>query len=224
MKRTLEHLRANPEYRARFSMVHIWSGEHRAWWRQSGGYTDDISQAGVFTMDEAWADSSHCCRKKRIQYHSVQRQKPAPLSPADRLAAAARDFGAAHHALTAANCARIAYWRANGGGIEPDEEGHGRYGHRYQECVRPLDHYGTESPMCAICIGSQPLHNAVLAAARRRGAALRSLLRLTRPPPPSACRNCGAETDAEGNVCQACACPSCGLINPSKRLCSQPCE
>ena len=69
---TLVHLHRHPEKRHRFKRVRIWSGEHMAWWRpNSRGYTDCECQAGIYTMDEAWATSSHCCKKKKIVYQEV---------------------------------------------------------------------------------------------------------------------------------------------------------
>ena len=70
---TLVHLLKHPEKRHRFKKVRIWSGEHLAWWGpDSRGYTCDIRDAGIYTMDEAWATSSHCCKKKKIIYYEVK--------------------------------------------------------------------------------------------------------------------------------------------------------
>jgi hypothetical protein len=49
--------------------VHIYSGEHSAYWRADGiGYTDDIDMAGVYEFKDALKSSSSCGPEKRIQY------------------------------------------------------------------------------------------------------------------------------------------------------------
>lgn len=69
---TLVHLLKYPEKRHRFKNVRIWSGEHMAWWGpDSKGYAGDIRHAGVYIMDDAWATSSHCCKKKKIVYQEA---------------------------------------------------------------------------------------------------------------------------------------------------------
>lgn len=96
------------------------------------------------------------------------------------ISAAAIRFATAYRAAAEAHGRLRAYWREHGGGIEPDPDGGGAYGHRFMQCVQPRDHYGNDTTMCEICIDSQPLHAAYLTASRARGAALRSLLRMTR--------------------------------------------
>ena len=49
--------------------VVIWSDQHGAWWRKdAAGYTDDISQAGVYQFEDAYARTSHCGPEKEISY------------------------------------------------------------------------------------------------------------------------------------------------------------
>lgn len=49
--------------------VRIWSHQWRAWWRQNKcGYTDDPEQAGIFSGEEAFANTSHCGPEKEIRY------------------------------------------------------------------------------------------------------------------------------------------------------------
>ncbi|HEV7293080.1 MAG TPA: hypothetical protein VGN79_12245 [Devosia sp.] len=53
--------------------VRIWSGEWSAWWRpESRGYTDDITQAGIYSFEDAWATSAHCGPEKKIAYEIVE--------------------------------------------------------------------------------------------------------------------------------------------------------
>lgn len=64
---------ANWKGRERWNLktVHIWSGEHRAWWRQLGeGYTDATAHAGVWTFAEAWERTKHCGPEKKIAYYT----------------------------------------------------------------------------------------------------------------------------------------------------------
>ena len=52
--------------------VRIWSGEHRAWWRPGGcGYTTLIENAGIYSFEDAWRASAHCCQTKQIYYVAV---------------------------------------------------------------------------------------------------------------------------------------------------------
>lgn len=41
---------------------------------------------------------------------------------------------------------------------------------------------------------------------------------------PLLCTNCGREVTGDNSLCDHCACPSCGMLNPNKRMCSQPCQ
>ena len=78
MKLTLEHLKKFPEKMGRFDKVRIWSGEHRAWWGpDSRGYLTDIRFAGIYTIQEAWQTTKHCCPKKKISFHSVSKRRKA---------------------------------------------------------------------------------------------------------------------------------------------------
>lgn len=64
---TQQHLKRHPEKLSRFNMVHIWSGQWNAWWRESGnGYVEDIAGAGVFTAQDAWDHVKDCGPEKRI--------------------------------------------------------------------------------------------------------------------------------------------------------------
>jgi hypothetical protein len=50
---------------------HIWSGEHRAWWRRGkgglgAGYVSFLGQAGKWTRLEAEAMTRHCGPEKKI--------------------------------------------------------------------------------------------------------------------------------------------------------------
>ncbi|WP_183001685.1 hypothetical protein [Pseudomonas sp. UMC65] len=50
-------------------LVRIWSGEWQCYWRANGcGYTTDVSEAGIYTFDEAVKFSGHCSHEKQIAY------------------------------------------------------------------------------------------------------------------------------------------------------------
>lgn len=52
--------------------VLIWSGEHRAYWRENRcGYTDKKEYAGVYKIEDAWNAVSHVGIEKRILFHIV---------------------------------------------------------------------------------------------------------------------------------------------------------
>lgn len=69
---TLEEAKADPTRMKEFNQVRIWSDEHHAWWGPKGsGYFTDIDSAGVYSINEAWCFTSHCCPKKKIQFHSA---------------------------------------------------------------------------------------------------------------------------------------------------------
>jgi hypothetical protein len=38
------------------------------------------------------------------------------------------------------------------------------------------------------------------------------------------CRNCNRPVNGEGDLCEKCACRSCGMLNPTGHMCCQPCE
>lgn len=70
---TLEYIKKNPDKMQRFINVRIWSNEHKAWWRNNCcGYTDIRHIAGVFTIDMAFSQTKHCCRKKRIVFEPTK--------------------------------------------------------------------------------------------------------------------------------------------------------
>ncbi len=49
--------------------VHIFSGEWGMYWcPNSSGYTPSKSEAGVYTLGDAWNTSSHCGPEKGIRY------------------------------------------------------------------------------------------------------------------------------------------------------------
>lgn len=56
----------------RFTNVRIWSKQWHAWWKFGGsGYTDDINNAGVFDIKDAWKRTSHCGPEKGIIYEQA---------------------------------------------------------------------------------------------------------------------------------------------------------
>ena len=62
---------ANP-YQLEGVKVRIWSGEHQLWWRpDSCGYTDAVSEAGVWMFEAAYRRTSHCGPEKQIIYDPV---------------------------------------------------------------------------------------------------------------------------------------------------------
>lgn len=78
-------------------LVFIWSEEHRAYWRPDGcGYTNRISQAGVYTRDDAEARTGHCGPEKRIELERLTPALAKHLAPADphRVPASMNDTGA----------------------------------------------------------------------------------------------------------------------------------
>lgn len=49
--------------------VHIWSGEHRAYWRpHSAGYTTEVERAGTYDFMDAYYRTRHCGPEKKIVY------------------------------------------------------------------------------------------------------------------------------------------------------------
>ena len=76
MKLTLVHLQKNEHKLSLFDKVRIWSGEHQAWWGKDGkGYYSEIASAGIYTIKDAYATTSHCCKKKKIEFHSVDKEE-----------------------------------------------------------------------------------------------------------------------------------------------------
>lgn len=51
---------------------HIYSKEWHRYWRANGsGYTEDIKEAGVYTLAQALDCSSHCGPEKKIEYRFI---------------------------------------------------------------------------------------------------------------------------------------------------------
>lgn len=81
----LEALKQFPELGSAWTQaqVHIWSGEHGAWWRTGAhGYTADRSEAGRWTFCEAFTISCHAGPEKRIEYVNANRCFVHPKRPA----------------------------------------------------------------------------------------------------------------------------------------------
>jgi len=72
---TLERLKRWPSLRRNLlpEGVCIWSGEHRAYWRQGGrGYVAFYDRRiGVWSLDEALKLTRHCGPEKKIEFHSL---------------------------------------------------------------------------------------------------------------------------------------------------------
>lgn len=70
---TLERLLRWPALRrGLLDAVHLWSGEHLAYWRENGcGYTDGPKGRGTWTIDEALKLVRHCGPEKQIELHSL---------------------------------------------------------------------------------------------------------------------------------------------------------
>ena len=48
-------------------LVLIFAGQHRTFWRANGsGYTYDVDQAGVYTLEDAYKRTRHCGSEKEI--------------------------------------------------------------------------------------------------------------------------------------------------------------
>lgn len=37
------------------------------------------------------------------------------------------------------------------------------------------------------------------------------------------CVNCGMPAQEDNDLCDRCVCPSCGMLNPTKHMCTSPC-
>lgn len=84
---TQQHIKRHPEKLNRFTKVRIRSGQWGSWWRANGsGYTTDISQAGVYTPEDAWLYVSHVGPEKRIVlFEAVEIETPeTKLSEAEK--------------------------------------------------------------------------------------------------------------------------------------------
>lgn len=71
---TLERLKRWPGLKRRVlqDAVHIYSGEHRAYWRESGhGYTTALAESWTLPLEEAIRQTSHCDPSKKIEFHSL---------------------------------------------------------------------------------------------------------------------------------------------------------
>lgn len=54
-------------------LVHIWSGQWKAFWRpEAAGYTDKAYEAGVWLRHEAKAMTSHCGPEKKIKLLAIR--------------------------------------------------------------------------------------------------------------------------------------------------------
>lgn len=57
-------------------LVHIWSGEWKAYWGPgAGGYTPEAMEAGVWPRAEAERLTSHCDPEKKIELRSAHRAR-----------------------------------------------------------------------------------------------------------------------------------------------------
>jgi len=55
--------------------VYIWSGQWGMYWRpNAAGYTPNKTEAGVYTISDAYEATSHCGWEKRIAYEVVDVQ------------------------------------------------------------------------------------------------------------------------------------------------------
>lgn len=61
--------------------VLIYSGEHRAWWREEGyGYTTKLEDAAYVPFEQALRHTRHCGPEKQIAYDPVPRGTCLPKS------------------------------------------------------------------------------------------------------------------------------------------------
>jgi len=64
---TQQHLKRHPEKRKHFRRVRIWSGQWSAWWLPpANGYTNQIDEAAVYDIEDAWEHVFHCGPEKKI--------------------------------------------------------------------------------------------------------------------------------------------------------------
>lgn len=101
-----------------------------------------------------------------------------PATP-EQIAAAGVRFAAAYRAAIAAHAALRDHWRRAFPAPDSPEDGPSG-GHRYGACQRSDPNGDPTEPLSAVCLASQPLHAARLAARKERGNALRALLRATK--------------------------------------------
>jgi hypothetical protein len=65
--------------------VHIWSGEHRCYWRaDKRGYTKDVTEAGEYTRDEATKILAGVGPEKKLELREIA-VKPEPVQQPDEL-------------------------------------------------------------------------------------------------------------------------------------------
>lgn len=58
-------------------LVCIRSGQWGTWWRPNrAGYTDNINEAGVYTLIDAWNATCHCGPEKEIHFEFLDVKKP----------------------------------------------------------------------------------------------------------------------------------------------------
>lgn len=71
---SLERVKSRPrlvQYLSR-RWVRIWSHEWHTWWREEGaGYTDTVPCSGIYSGDDAFARTWHCCPKKQIRFEII---------------------------------------------------------------------------------------------------------------------------------------------------------
>lgn len=67
--------------------VAIWSGEHRAWWRENRcGYTTDPSHAGLYSLSDAIHATHHVGPEKQIRIEDAPALAKADTARADMIA------------------------------------------------------------------------------------------------------------------------------------------
>lgn len=57
--------------------VLIWSSQHKAYWRAGrNGYTHNIKEAGIYTLQDAYNATSHCGPEKQISFALFDKKDP----------------------------------------------------------------------------------------------------------------------------------------------------
>lgn len=60
--------------------VFIWSGQHGAYWRAGyNGYTHNINEAGIYTLEDAYNATSHCGPEKQISFKIFDKKEQDEL-------------------------------------------------------------------------------------------------------------------------------------------------
>ena len=68
-RETLERIKRWPKLKNRFTLVKIYSNEHKAFWRGKGnGYTLKPEESDTWTCEEAFKRTQHCGPEKQIQF------------------------------------------------------------------------------------------------------------------------------------------------------------